>query len=117
MNLFVQFISRELEAILAQLPVMSLAALPSNHDVRHLVRQILSLAAESGDRQRVPLAMAQKIVQLLYKTTSQLGREIYVALLDQLCHTFDEVAKEVIPWLNESTDEVGLKGKNLLNRC
>jgi CCR4-NOT transcription complex subunit 1 len=85
---------------------VSLAALPSNHEVRHIVRQILSLTGESGDRQRVPLAIAQKIVQLLYKTPSQLGREIYVALLDQICQSFDEVAKEVIPWLIESTDEV-----------
>jgi len=50
--------------------------------------------------------MSQKIVQLLYKTSSQLGREIYVALLDQLCHSFEEVAKEAITWLLYAEDEV-----------
>jgi CCR4-NOT transcription complex subunit 1 len=50
--------------------------------------------------------MSQKIVQLMYKTASQLGREIYVAILDQLCHTFEEVAKEAITWLIYSDDEV-----------
>lgn len=50
--------------------------------------------------------MSQKIVQLLYKTPSQLGREIYVALLDQLCHSFEDVAKEAITWLVYAEDEV-----------
>ena len=52
--------------------------------------------------------MSQKIVQLLYKTPSQLGREIYAALLDQLCHTFDDVAKEAITWLIYAEDDVSV---------
>ncbi|OSD02780.1 Not1-domain-containing protein [Trametes coccinea BRFM310] len=96
---------RDLEAILLQLPITSLAALPPNHEVRHLVRQILYLAVDSVDRARTPLLMSQKIVQLLYKTPSQLGREIYVALLDQLCHSFEDVAKEAITWLVYAEDE------------
>ena len=90
---------------MVQLPIPTLAALPPNHDVRLFVRQILIIAAESIDRNRTPLLMSQKIVQLLYKTPSQLGREIYVALLDQLCHTFEEVAKEAITWLIYAEDE------------
>ncbi|KAL1947536.1 hypothetical protein VTO73DRAFT_13260 [Trametes versicolor] len=96
---------RDLEAVLLQLPITSLAALPPNHEVRHLVRQILFLAVDSLDRTRTPLLMSQKIVQLLYKTPSQLGREIYVALLDQLCHSFEDVAKEAITWLVYAEDE------------
>jgi len=97
---------RDLEAVMVQLPIQSLAALPPNHDIRHLVRQILFLAAEAVDRHRTPLLMSQKIVQLLYKTPSQLGREVYVALLDQLCHSFEDVAKEAITWLLYAEDEV-----------
>ncbi|KAH9951492.1 Not1-domain-containing protein [Amylocystis lapponica] len=96
---------KELEAVLLQLPIQSLAALPSTHEVRRLVRQILFLAADSVERHRTPLLMSQKIVQLLYKTPSQLGREIYVALLDQLCHSFEDVAKEAITWLIYAEDE------------
>jgi CCR4-NOT transcription complex subunit 1 len=92
---------------MAQLPIQSLTVLPPNHDIRHLVRQILYLAAEAADRQRTPLMMSQKIVQLLYKTPSQLGREVYVALLEQLCHSFEDVAKEAITWLLYADDEVG----------
>lgn len=101
-----QAVIKEIEAVIVQLPVQSLAALPPNHDVRQLLRQILFLASEAVERQRTPLAMSQKIVQLLYKTPSQLGREVYVALLDQLCHSFEDVAKEAITWLIYAEDEV-----------
>jgi CCR4-NOT transcription complex subunit 1 len=97
---------KDLEAALSQLPMQSLAALPPNHDVRHIVRQILYLAVESSDRHRTPLLMSQKIVQLLYKTSQQLTREVYVAVLDQLCRTFEDVAKEAITWLIYADDEV-----------
>ncbi|KAH8102882.1 Not1-domain-containing protein [Cristinia sonorae] len=98
-------IVKDLEALLAQLPIQSLAALPSNHEIRHQLRLVLFLAADSVERHRTPLLMSQKIVQLLYKTPSQLGREIYVALLDQLCHSFEDVAKEAITWLIYADDE------------
>ena len=80
-----------------------------------LVRQIIFLAAESTDRRQTPLHVSQKIVQLMYKTTSQLGREIYVGILDQLCHAFEEVAKEAISWLIYSDDEVTSSQKRSLN--
>ncbi len=97
--------TRDLEALFAQLPTTSLTALPPNHDVRYLIRSILN-AASVGDRQRTPLQMSQKIVQLLYKTSSSLGREVYVALLQQLCTAFEDVAKEAITWLLYAEDEV-----------
>ena len=97
---------KDIEAVVVQLPVQSLAALPPTRDVRQLRRQILFLANDCLEKQRTPLAMSQKIVQLLYKTTSQLGREVYVALLDQLCHSFEDVAKEAITWLIYAEDEV-----------
>ncbi|KAF8556923.1 Not1-domain-containing protein [Imleria badia] len=80
--------ARDLESLVVQLPITSLSALPSNHDIRHLVRQVLFIAAESVDHHRTPLLMSQKIVQLLYKTSSQL-----------------EVAKEAITWLLYAEDE------------
>jgi len=89
-----------------QYPNQALTALPANHDIRHLVRQIMLLADDAADRERTPLMMSQKIVQLLYKTGSPLGREVYVALLDQLCRNFDDVAKEAITWLLYAEDEV-----------
>ncbi|TFK25059.1 CCR4-Not complex component [Coprinopsis marcescibilis] len=98
-------LTRDLEAVVVQIPTQSLAALPANHDIRVLVSRVLMLAEEAADRERSPLMISQKIVQLLYKTTSQLGREVYIAILDQLCQVFEEVAKEAITWLLYAEDE------------
>jgi len=103
-----QDLTRDLEAIMLQLPVQSLTTLPPSHEVRHLVRQIIYLAVEAADRQHTPLMMSQAIVRKLYNIPSQLGREVYIALLEQLCHSFEDVAKEAIEWLLYSDDEVGL---------
>ncbi|KAF9557678.1 Not1-domain-containing protein [Agrocybe pediades] len=98
-------LTRDLEAVMLQYPNQSLVSLPANHDIRHLVRQIILLAEEAADRDRTPLMMSQKIVQMLYRTNSSLGREVYVALLDQLCRLFEDVAKEAITWLLYAEDE------------
>ncbi|KAF8197388.1 Not1-domain-containing protein [Pholiota molesta] len=98
-------LTRDLEAVMLQYPNQSLGSLAANHDIRHLVRQIMLLADEAADRERTPLMMSQKIVQLLYKTNSPLGRQVYVALLDQLCRSFEDVAKEAITWLLYAEDE------------
>lgn len=106
-NSMSQILTRDLEAIMVQMPVQSHeASLPPNHDIRHIVGQILSLATEAVDRQRTPLMMSQKIVQLLYKTPSQLGRDVYVALLGRLCRQFEDVEREALTWLLYAEDEV-----------
>lgn len=101
--------------MVAQLPVQSLAVLPPTHSIRQVLRQILFLAASSVESPRTALQISQKIVQLLYKTPSQLGREIYVALLDQLCHSFENVAKEAINWLIYAEDEVCFVGMGFVS--
>ncbi|KIM50850.1 hypothetical protein SCLCIDRAFT_33938 [Scleroderma citrinum Foug A] len=52
--------------------------------------------------------MSQKIVQLPYKTSSQLGIEPYATLLNQLCRAFEDVVKEAIPWLLHTKDELNI---------
>ncbi|TFK46033.1 Not1-domain-containing protein [Heliocybe sulcata] len=96
---------QDLEGILTQIPVQSLASLPPNHEIREILRAILFVTRESVDRDRTPLLASQKIVQLLYKANSQLGREVYVTLLDQLCRSFDDVAREAITWLIYAKDD------------
>ena len=114
-DLFYQGLTRDLEAVVLQYPNQALTALPPNHDIRHLVRQIMLLADEARDPERTPLMMSQKIVQLLYKTSSPLGREVYVAILDQLCRNFENVAKEAITWLLYAEDEVTFTRSHCLN--
>ena len=61
---------------------------------------------DNADRAGAPLYISQKLVQQLYKTPSQLGRDIYAAMLKDLCSTFEDVEKEAVNWLIHSEDEV-----------
>jgi CCR4-NOT transcription complex subunit 1 len=101
----IQTLGRELEAIVAQHPPLSLSAMPSNSEIRHIVRNMATLSMV-GDRAAIPLLLSQKATQLLYKTQSSLGRELFAALLTQLCEQYEDVRREVITWLVESPDEV-----------
>jgi CCR4-NOT transcription complex subunit 1 len=67
----------------------------------------MQLANES-DRNRTPLLISQKIVQALYKTVTQLGREVFVALLDTLFATYPDVQHEALTWLIYADDEVSM---------
>jgi CCR4-NOT transcription complex subunit 1 len=97
------------------LPAQSLQQLPATNDVRQLIRQIVALADQSLERVQTPLHMAQKTMQSLYRTNSQLGRETYVFLLNHLCHNFGEAGKEAINWLLNSDDEVCCFSRSLLD--
>ncbi|KIY43711.1 Not1-domain-containing protein [Fistulina hepatica ATCC 64428] len=96
---------RELDNAMLQLPISSLQLLPADAEIRLLVQDIATLQIDPGDRPRVPLVMSQKIVQYLYKAPTQLGREVYCAILESLCRRFDDVGKEAINWLTYAEDE------------
>lgn len=64
---------------------------------------------DGADRVGTPLYISQKLVQQLYKTPSQLGREIYAAMLKDLCNNFEDVEKEAVNWLIHSEDEVSYR--------
>ena len=83
----------------------TLATLAQNSDIRLIVRQIPMIAAQSTNRDETALAFSQKVVQLLYKTESQLGREVYVILLERLCEVSIKAAREVTAWLVYAEDE------------
>ncbi|RUS35473.1 CCR4-Not complex component, Not1-domain-containing protein [Jimgerdemannia flammicorona] len=101
---FAQFIA-ELDKQISQTSAGSFNVLPQNHDIRLLVRQIPVLASQSFNRVETAMTLAQKVVQLLYKSESNLARETYVALLERLCETSNNVAKEVTTWLVYADDE------------
>jgi len=109
----VKLLVSRLESVLQESKISSLAALPPMHDIQTLFHRIITLAAESNDRSRLPLAMSQKIVQYLYKSQTRLGREVYVTLLEHLCQSYDDVAKEAITWLIYAEDEVSFPSVHL----
>lgn len=69
------------------------------------MRQISLLAEISPQRDHLALMFAQRIVQLLYKSESDIAREIYVMLLEHYCSISPKTAKEVTQWLTYADDE------------
>lgn len=96
----------DLERVLPQVPAQSLTSLLPNHELRQFSRQIVLLAGQSISPDDQALSFSQKVVQHLFKTQLQLGREMYAAILDHLCQSFPKVAKEAIDWLLNAEDEV-----------
>ena len=82
-----------------------LSELPQDHEIRHALRLIPMVAAQSASRDETALAFSQKVVQLLFKIESKLGRETYVVLLDRLCEISLKAAREVTAWLIYAEDE------------
>ncbi|KAK8865726.1 hypothetical protein IAR55_000872 [Kwoniella newhampshirensis] len=94
----------EIEKILSQTPSSSIAALPADHEIRGLIRAVIIIANQSVHRETTTLSIAQKVVQLLYRSTAPLAREVYVYLLQQLCELSPTVNKEVKQWLIYAED-------------
>jgi CCR4-NOT transcription complex subunit 1 len=92
--------------MISQTPVLSVSALPVQHDILLLVRQILLVGGQSPSPDETLLSFSQKVVQLLFKTSTQLGRDVYVLLLERLCDASTKVAKEAIEWLIYAEDDV-----------
>ncbi|KAK4519925.1 uncharacterized protein ATC70_010169 [Mucor velutinosus] len=119
---FAQYIN-ELEKLVSMTNAPSFSALPMHHDIIVLVRQIPLLAMSSFDKAEAARTFAQKVVQLLYKSETQLGREMYVALLERLCDVAPNVGALVTSWLTHADDErkynvpvtVALIKANLIN--
>jgi CCR4-NOT transcription complex subunit 1 len=99
-------VSEEVEKFLSNAPVSSLSALPPDHDIHHLIRAAVMIAGQSPNRESTMLTLSQKVVQLLYKTSSGLGREVYVVMLRSLCENLRKVDKEVKQWLIYAEDSV-----------
>ncbi|KAI8341463.1 CCR4-Not complex component, Not1-domain-containing protein [Chlamydoabsidia padenii] len=105
---FAQYIT-ELEKLVVSPQVAgqftSFQFLPPMHDIRVIIRQVPLLALSSFDKVEAARTFAQKVVQLLYKSETQLARESYVVLLEQLCEVSSNVGTLVTQWLTHADDE------------
>ncbi|WVQ85274.1 hypothetical protein IAT38_007439 [Cryptococcus sp. DSM 104549] len=97
-------LAAEIQNLLAQTNVATISALPADHEIRGLIRGLVIVANQSVHRETTTLAIAQKVVQLLYRSGAQLAREVYVYLLQQLCDLSAKVNKEVKQWLIYAED-------------
>lgn len=113
----------ELEKLISVTNVPSFSMLPLQHDIVTIVHQVPLLAMTSFDKAEAARTFAQKVVQLLYKSETQLGREVYVILLERLCEVSPNVGVLVTSWLTHADDErkynvpvtVALIKANLIN--
>jgi len=104
---FQEFAAR-VDLTIASAPARSLSELPIDHPLRSCVghvNHIISQVAQ-GDQPAAALGIAQKVVQLLYRSDLNLGRETYVNLLQSLCGLAPIVDKEVKDWLIHAEDSV-----------
>lgn len=94
-----------------------------NVEIRELEQQIPALILQSSNRDDLTLSFSQKVVQLLYKSDSDIAREAYIHILERLCELSLKAAKEVTAWLIYAEDErkfnvpatVGLMRAGLIN--
>ncbi|KAJ3092021.1 hypothetical protein HK102_011503 [Quaeritorhiza haematococci] len=95
----------ELDKHIAQNAMASLATLPTQNEVRAIIRQMVLLVTQAYNRDEAGLIFAQRVVSLLYKHDSNLAREVYVFLLEKLCELSKRAAKEVTSWLLYADDD------------
>lgn len=94
----------ELDKALQRATVDNLNALPLHHDIKMLIREIPVTVTQSASTDATALTFSQKVVQLLYKSESELARQVYVNILQRLCDQSAKVAKEVSQWLIYAED-------------
>lgn len=94
----------ELDKALQRATVSNLNALPLHHDIKMLIREIPVTVTQSASTDSTALTFSQKVVQLLYKSETELARQVYVNILQRLCDQSAKVAKEVSQWLIYAED-------------
>lgn len=95
----------ELDAMANQIHLPNIDSLPPQHEIRHGSRQLIAFIASSFDRAEAALQFAQRIVNLLYNSETQVAIEMHVILLNHLCEALPEVASVVVPWLTKVNHE------------
>nr|KAJ3421725.1 hypothetical protein HK105_002492 [Polyrhizophydium stewartii] len=84
---------------------MALGALPPQHEIRALIAQVLLLFTQTPSLEEFSLLFSQKIVQLLYKSSSPLARTVYVFILKRFCDLSKGLGKELREWFLYNDDE------------
>jgi CCR4-NOT transcription complex subunit 1 len=93
----------------------SLAELPADHPLRNTVLSVIHLISQvaSNEQPTAALGIAQKVVQLLYRSVMNISREAYVTMLQSLCEYSPVVDREVRDWLIHADDAVSASVQGL----
>merc|ERR1711964_780424 len=82
------------------------AELPADHPLRNTILSVIHLISQvaSNEQPAAALGIAQKVVQLLYRSVMNISREAYVTMLQSLCEYSPVVDREVKDWLIHADD-------------
>ncbi|KAI9030832.1 CCR4-Not complex component, Not1-domain-containing protein [Phycomyces nitens] len=95
----------ELDRLVRECGIPSCAQLPPNHDICLLIRQIPLIITQSTTPLRIMLSFVEKLVFVLYQSTSPFALEIYTVFLQSLFELSGEAAKETLAWIIYSDDD------------
>ncbi|CAO3600262.1 unnamed protein product [Absidia cylindrospora] len=95
----------EMDRMIRQTNVTSVASLPPNHDLFLLIRQIPLMISQSSAALPSVMNFVEKVVYMLYESSSAFGREIYVLFLQTLFGISREVTHETLAWLLYADDQ------------
>lgn len=99
----------EMDKLIRQTNLPSLSSLPPNHDLFLLIRQIPLMISQSSAPLPSVLNFVEKVVYMLYESTTTFGREIYVVFLQALFEISHEVTHETLAWFLYAEDQVSFQ--------
>lgn len=95
----------DLDRIIRQSGFNAISQLPPNHDICLLIRQIPLLVTQSPSPLQTMVTFVEKVVLMLYQSTSPFALEVYTMFLQTLFEISGEVTKETLSWLIYADDE------------
>ncbi|CEP18731.1 hypothetical protein [Parasitella parasitica] len=95
----------ELNRLIRQSGLGSISLLPPNHDICLLIRQIPLLVSQSASPLQTMITFVEKVVLMLYQSTTAFALEVYTMFLQSLFEISGEVTKETLSWLIYADDE------------
>ncbi|ORX59649.1 Not1-domain-containing protein [Hesseltinella vesiculosa] len=95
----------ELDRLIQHSGIITFSLLPPNHDICLVMRQMPLLISQSLNPEQAMLTFLEKIVYMLYKSTSTLALEAYTLFLQSLFDMAPEAGKETLLWLVYADDE------------
>lgn len=102
----------ELDQAIARSPATQLGALPSDHEILRLSRQIQLAIAQSSFREDLVRAVGQHLFQKLYENDGIAFFSVYFALLEVIAD--QKLVKELTNWVLMADDEVLLRDDQLM---
>ncbi|KAL7319889.1 CCR4-NOT core subunit cdc39 [Mucor circinelloides] len=95
----------ELDRLIRHSGINTISQLPPNHDICLLIRQIPLLVSQSPSPLQTMITFVEKVVLMLYQSTTAFALEVYTMFLQSLFEISGEVTKETLSWLIYADDE------------